>query len=714
LHEVTARQYTSSALAAVIGIVVFARSVGLGVIDATRLDWIFLGGIDPSFHFAGWHMFRYEPWTFPLGAVHSFGYPVGTSIALTDSIPIFALPFKAATALLPSDFQYLGLWLLLCFVFQGLFGALLVRTVTKSVALQTLGATLFVLSPLLVHRVTHAALTAHWLVLASLWLYFDNGPSSTRLRVSRWLCLVAVAAATQPYLAVMVLAVAAAALVRHGRLQPSQWMLVTLIPGAVLVTATVLIWWITGYFIVSERADLEAVGFGTASMNLLSPMMPLDFSVLFGRGPFVMANPVQNEGFSYLGAGTLFLLVVSLIARRPHWPGLRAWIAAHSAFLVVCGVLILLALSPRITLGAGTVMEYDPRWWGPLIVFRSSGRMIWPVYYAITFAAVAVLTRLPARRAIALLAIAVALQAIDLSDAYRVSREGRATRMPAMPFSSPFWKAAVPQYKHLVLDPTNMCATQGPSIDYRFLALHAGPALATINGGYSGRHDVQKVVEYCKSFADDIKSGRVSHDSLYVTLPKLAPALTAAAQQPLACTVVDLHAVCFTRASYARWQEQFDVVRDTLPPASEFREFRHALEAEYRDRMRRPAVGAPGSIDDRLRTVVEYLAYRSRGCGHEEAVVMVVGAPKGEHQPRLCSTHTFTGGPLPPTNETMDFRRQVNAAFRARAAEGSEPTHVDEEGEVVWVEHYAQERLNGRSHPEATRRVLDRIRAIAP
>ena len=53
---------------------------------------------------------------------------------------------------------------------QAVFGVLLMRVVTRHVSLQLLGAMLIVLSPPLFYRINHAALTAHWLVLAALWL----------------------------------------------------------------------------------------------------------------------------------------------------------------------------------------------------------------------------------------------------------------------------------------------------------------------------------------------------------------------------------------------------------------------------------------------------------------------------------------------------------------------------------------------------------------
>jgi hypothetical protein len=244
--------------------------------------------------------------------------------------------------------------------------------------------------------------------------------------------------------------------------------------------------------------------------------------------------------------------------------------------------------------------------------------------------------------------------------------------------------------------------------------LYAAPAHATINSGYAARHDVQKALEYCTAFAAGIEAGRVSDDSLYVTLARIAPTLIAASHQSLVCTLADNHAACFTRASYAAWQERFDVLRRAFVPDAQVQQFRQTLEAEYRDRMRRPAHEAPGSMDERLGALVGYLAYRSRGCLHEEAVNIALGALEDRRPLRLCSNHTLISEALPPTNESMAFRAQLNAALQARARTASEPTHVDEEGEVVWIQAYAQERLDGRGHADATERTLARIRAIAP
>jgi len=69
---------------------------------------------------------------------------------------------KLFASLLPDRVQYIGPWLFASFVLQGVFSALLMRVVTSTAALQLLGATLFVTAPVLIHRVGHPALVAHW------------------------------------------------------------------------------------------------------------------------------------------------------------------------------------------------------------------------------------------------------------------------------------------------------------------------------------------------------------------------------------------------------------------------------------------------------------------------------------------------------------------------------------------------------------------------
>ncbi len=53
-------------------------------------------------HYFGWHFFRVEPWHWPPGVVAGYYAPLGTSIGLTDSIPLAAYLLKPLGPWLPA------------------------------------------------------------------------------------------------------------------------------------------------------------------------------------------------------------------------------------------------------------------------------------------------------------------------------------------------------------------------------------------------------------------------------------------------------------------------------------------------------------------------------------------------------------------------------------------------------------------------------------
>jgi hypothetical protein len=692
--------------AAAVGVFVFQHGVGFQVIDPAALGWLFAGGVDPSGHFLGWHMFRHDAWQMPPGAIDSFGHPIGTSIALTDSIPLVAFPLKVIAGLLPPVFQYMGLWLLACFVLQGLFGALLVATVAPSALLQFFGAALFALSPVLVHRVGHQALCAHWLLLAAIWLYVRSpAASSRRSSLVPWLLLMAVVSATHPYLAIQVAALGAAALIAdRPRVRP---LLTTAVRVAALAGVTMMVWWGSGYFTVGSARDLQDGGLGRLSLNLAAPLIPPPGALLEGRTPFAPLSHEQLEGYSYFGLGALLVLVVALAVSRPLSGGLRS--LRMRLFASVCAVLTLLAVSPTVTLDTHLLFQYDPDWWGPLSVFRSSGRLFWLVYYAILFGGIAmVVRRLTFKRSAIVLGLAVLIQLADMAGPQRISKSIRGARVRS-PLTSDLWEILPRFYPHLVLYPTNMCALE-PDIDYRFVALEAGKAGATINAGYAGRYDAERVQAYCRSLEQDIQQGHFSDDSLYV-VAAAAVTRVQSVSTPMVCTPADNSAICFTAASHRRWHDRFDLVRRVVPTPADLWSFRERLETDYRDRMRRPAIEQAGSMAERLEAIASFVAARVSGCDHDESLARAWRAP-GEVPP-LCRVFTFDRQPLPSAEDTSAARRQVEERWRLEGRP-LDTTHVDAEGEAVWSVAYVERRLRGQSHAEATDQVLETIRAIAP
>ena len=193
-----------------LGIFVFFNIYGYEILNPTFIEWTMKG--DAAQHFLGWHFFRSEAWTFPLGTISSYMYPQGTSIVFTDSIPLLAIPLKLISSLLPPVFQYHGIWLLVCYILQGYFAVLLLRIVTNEPLLIFLGTLFFLLSPIMVQRAyPHEALSAHWIILASIYLYFQRDEINNR---AKWIFLLIVAVMVHFYLFAMSFAIYVAYLLK--------------------------------------------------------------------------------------------------------------------------------------------------------------------------------------------------------------------------------------------------------------------------------------------------------------------------------------------------------------------------------------------------------------------------------------------------------------------------------------------------------------------
>ena len=553
---------TAPVTGGLIGFIAFGSSLGLELINPGNVDWLLHG--DWRIHFLGWHLFRHGPWTFPIGATPLLAAPVGSSVGLTDSIPLAAFIVKALGPALPPDIQYFGLWLASCFVLQGVFGALLMRLATKRVLLQVLGAGLLVLSPPLVFRVAHPALTAHWLLLAALWLYFRTGPFVPSARVfAGWAVIAGIVSATHPYLLLMVLMVMGAAYAR-GVIGMPRGVLRAAGHLSGVVALCGLILWQCGYFIVNTTSDLQGTGFGFLSMNLLSPITPIGSS-LFGSDTFAQATLGQYEGYAYLGAGMLLLAGIAIIRWALAVPRLLksgiGW--QHLPFALVCSLLTILALSPGVTLGEHLLFTYPAEWWGPLTLFRSSGRMFWPVYYAIGFGILTGVSKLPYRSAVVLLTIALGLQAVDLRGQYRATRDHRALGFNN-PLKSSFWRTVPGYYKRLTLVPTSLC-TPSLAFDERAFLLLAGHHRLAVNAGAAARYDVLKARQHCSALSGQLRRGEVLHDELYVLSRDAAAVFQASASTTLMCTPVDGFTVCFSSATHPAWQNSYEVAATSVP-----------------------------------------------------------------------------------------------------------------------------------------------------
>ena len=95
----------------------FFYFTGGAILNPTNVKWLYWG--DPATSYLGWQFFRDTALLqFPIGVTPNYGVGFSASIMYTDSLPIFGIPLKFLSPLLPDQFQYFGAWIYLSFFFQ--------------------------------------------------------------------------------------------------------------------------------------------------------------------------------------------------------------------------------------------------------------------------------------------------------------------------------------------------------------------------------------------------------------------------------------------------------------------------------------------------------------------------------------------------------------------------------------------------------------------
>ena len=541
-------------VAGLLGFVWFLQIGGGSTLNPTNVGWVLAG--DWLQHWLGWLLFRNEPWTFPLGKLAAMPYPIGTTIGFTDSNPLVSLLLKPFSSLLPANFQFIGPWFAFCFVMQGYMGAALTSTVTKRPGQQVLGGWLVVLSPVLLARLGHDTLCAHWLLLGLMYLGLRAEPDVGSARRSAWLSTGAamLAAAIHPYLAAMCWVLAQALYVRLWR---SGLMTIGRAAAAALATTAgmLAVFGAIGYF---GKAQLGTMGFGSFSSDLLTLVNPMHLSRLL---PSVPLPPSQWEGLGFLGLGGVLLFVaaaVVFVRRRPS-TGQHIW-----PVVAACVLMGFYALSSVVTVGGHELLRID--WLTPLVTpFRASGRFIWPLHYLVLMFGVWGVTRAfgPGRQstATALLAAAVTLQAVDLKvDPFWLSQKAF-HQVPLFNF-----RLAAGRYRHLALFPMQVLGVCGDPYEedhaYRYMLL-AYRLKTTYNSGIFARLPAKKVRAECRRMERAVSERTLDAQTIYVVSPAHVPRFTIAGA---ACGRFDGDWICVSRDSDETFRTYVETVKTRDQP----------------------------------------------------------------------------------------------------------------------------------------------------
>ncbi len=505
--------------------------LGWAFFDPTQTHQCFHS--DLAFQYLGYGYFRHSPWSFPIGEIQGYMHPLGSNVGYTDSIPLMAILFKIAEPLLPLDFHYFGIWFTLCFGLQVYFAWKLMGLIPAfDLSSRVVASLLLALSPILIHRVMHAALCAHFLILAALYLYKTKASVSQGYALATLLLLLS--AWIHPYLVVIQVALWGGHLLEGMRSKGWRRLgreLSLLLLGPLMV---LLSWYIIGYFSLPRMATASE-GLGEYTFNLNG----LFNSMGWGSLPGLPYKVLQYEGYAYLGAGIggIAIWTFALFMRRKlmdrHDNGtpnlvpektLRA--KRQRIWWIMVIALAFIALGPKPGIGEFVLFSYlsEVHNWSWLQAFRSTGRFIWPLWYTLAFFVIQTWSQVKLGKfQTPVLLLLLLVQAIDIWPLIQVKRLD-ARPSPELAFDAPNWASMI-QHADSILFYPSFQTGYGANLAPLYIADLARQYRKPSTFGNAARANPYQMTRYQQALRMRLESGLLSPSTLYIMPPALAPDL---------------------------------------------------------------------------------------------------------------------------------------------------------------------------------------------
>ena len=396
----------------IISVIAFCSIFGIRIIDPTNVEWQMAFGEDLAQHYLGWRAYRSSQWHFPIGMIDNLAYPTLVSVMFTDSIPLLSVIFKIFSFALPEQFQFFGIWGLLCFVLQGFFAAKIMKRFTSSKWLIIDASILFVFSPVMIYRLEwHTSLASQWLILMSfLPLIYPEKFVSPQKKYAYIALIGFLAGSIHLYLAFMC-GFIVIGICLHNYLTNKNFLQVGCILAVYILAIAVVVGILGGF----APYMMKTGGFIVNKISLFNPM---GWSVWFQDWESFW----ESENFAWLGGGMVFMLFPSCFLYLNNRNRLKKYHLMLFAMAVPALISFFFAFAPTILIGNKTFLESEiPYFLTKIInlwsVFRCSGRMIWvAVYVIMIFSVLVTAETLNQNTAKFLLLIVLAMQVYDMHD----------------------------------------------------------------------------------------------------------------------------------------------------------------------------------------------------------------------------------------------------------------------------------------------------------
>jgi hypothetical protein len=503
---------------------------------------------DNAANWIGYESFARDAWRWPIFKTVLLAPPEGVNTIFTDPIPALALLGKIIFKLTGYLPNYFGPWLFAAYALQPLAGYCLLRRMSLDNVTALVGGLLFLLFPAFIYRFGHFPLLSHWIIILSLIFYFDiirsRGSRSILLGGLFTFSIVLI----NPYLLLMCLAIYFSALLDLTRARklsvPAAGGLCAVLAICVVAAAALL-----GFVQVGK--PIATGGFGLYSMNLLSPITP-QLSAWPGNEQFILdSTGGQYEGYNYLGGG---IIGIVLLAALLAWRFAGEFLKRSAVLCISVFLLAVYSLSTKIYAGnsliASLPLEDYPFFESLSGMFRSSGRLFWPMGYLIlTGAFSALYFRLGSRKFLPIALAALVIQMIDVRPL--ISNVTMRATEPVEVFAKDTWLAAAREHNEIILLPQFLCMKEvNRTYAYNFGLIAAHLALP-INSAIINRSDVDCEAEKI-AYSKNLKALATRDNPLIIAISNEidASVLSAAAERDgLACRQTSFAYVCSSHAS---------------------------------------------------------------------------------------------------------------------------------------------------------------------
>lgn len=492
-------------------IVIFWLTYGLAILNPLYDDWILsVRHHDIVQHYIGWLFYRQSPWHFPIGLIDNLAYPYQFSMIYTDSIPILAVFFKSISFLLPDTFQYFGIWGLICLFLSSFFSSLIMFRLTKNIYYSLLCSLFFILAPVMHMRMFgHHALSSHWILLAGLYLcVIKNDITKWQFRVS-WCILFVVSISVHPYfvpmLGFLLLGCTISNFLQYKKLS---FLLDLILP----ILSVLLIMWILGAFSFGGSKSAGGFGLYSSNLNTLFYSQSEIGSIILNTFNLKIRDG-QVEGYGYLGAGVLALALIICFMFFKNIKQIKIK-KDHLVILFVLLSVFLFALSNRIYINETKILSTYIPFEKLFSVFRCSGRFIWIVDYSLFIIIFYFMYKNFAKYALFILFVCFGIQCYDLKIYFSHLKK------PADLVYQNDLLSKLPKNKNIIFSDIpvfNDSDSVLNHVDFNYkLAYYAYKNSTWINDFNIARKNEDKIKEYKLKIQDDLNSGIVRDDSIYI------------------------------------------------------------------------------------------------------------------------------------------------------------------------------------------------------